>query len=314
MSKKNKIVILSTKTAFLDAWAQELKNKAPDMEVEVYPYDTHREDTNFVLSFFAPEGAYKKFPNLKIIASMGAGVGHIINRPDLPEGVTVTKANDPLHKWDMAVFTLGLVLNHTKNLMIYVQQKADHQWKPHSYMRPEETCVGILGFGAIGQEVGKLLHLNGFKVSGWSRSQKNIEGITSYYGENQRDAFLKKAQILICVLPLTSETKGILNNELFKKLPKGAYIINIGRGGQLVDEDLETAIANGQLSGAALDVFHEEPLPENHPFWDNDNIMITPHCAGVTDPKLVLNKVLRNYYAFQNDEDLIDIVDLSRGY
>lgn len=314
MSAKQKVVIIGPEEKFITPWVKAFREKAPDFEVEVYPEDTQRQETEFILTFFPPENVFEKYPNLKVIASLGAGVRHITKQKNLPENVTITKANDPLHKSDMAFFTLGLVLNYTKGLMQYTQQKAEKKWQPQGYLRPQNTTVGIMGLGAIGQEIGKLFVKNSFKVTGWARSKKQLAGIQSFHGEDQKEAFLKTAQILICVLPLTRETEGILNAELFQKLPKKAYLINIGRGKELVEEDLEPAIANGQLSGAALDVFREEPLPREHSFWKNNKIMITPHTAGVTDPYSMLDTILKNYHAMKNNEKLVDVIDPSKGY
>ena len=158
-----------------------------------------------------------------------------------------------------------------------------------------------------------MLKAIGFNVIGWSSSEKNLEGIKSYT-EDELDTFLSKSEILVCLLPLTENTKGILNEDLFNKLPQDAYLINVARGGHLVDDDLIEALNSKQLSGAALDVFHTEPLPEKHPFWQQDNIIITPHIASMSNAASVSGQVAENYQRMQNEEELLNQVQAKKGY
>lgn len=310
----DKIVIIRSENTRISAWVDALKENKPDLDVQVYPDDTEREKTEFVLVWNPPLGVFKKYPNLKVIASMGAGINHITKDPELPKNVKITKVNDPLLRKDLAVYVLATALDHLRNFNLFKKQQANRVWNREAYQRPEDTVVGILGLGAIGQEIGQFLVKNGFSVTGWSRSPKNLDGITSFHGPEQKDEFLKTAGILVCMLPLTEETRGILNTDLFEKLPQNAYLINVGRGGHLVEKDLSAALKNEKLSGAALDVFQEEPLPEDHPFWTNEKIQITPHTASVTDPKSVSKTVLKNLQRLKNGEDLEDVIDVSRGY
>lgn len=314
MTPREKIVIICPNEELTKSWKQAFEESAPDIEVQIYPDDTEREKTQFILTFQPPKDVFKEYPNLKVIASMAAGINHLTEANKIPKNVVVTKANDPMHKGDIAHFVLALALSQMRRLPLYMQQKTEANWEPHPYLRPEDTTVGIMGVGAIGQIIGKLMLKNDFKVTGWSRSKKHLEGIATFHGQKQKGVFLKTADILICALPLTEETENILNAEAFGQLPKEAYLINIGRGDQLVEEDLTNAIEKGHLSGAALDVFREEPLPKNHPFWKNKKIFITPHTAGNVHPESAVKKVIKNYKAMKNDEDLVDVVDLERGY
>ncbi|TNE36473.1 MAG: glyoxylate/hydroxypyruvate reductase A, partial [Alphaproteobacteria bacterium] len=151
-------------------------------------------------------------------------------------------------------------------------------------------------------------------VAGWSRSKKKIEGVESFFGEDQLDAFLARTEILVCLLPLTATTTGILNKDLFAKLPEGASIINAGRGPHLVEADLIPALDSGHLMGATLDVFHSEPLPEGHPFWDHSRIRITPHVASISDPASVAKLVAENIIRTEKGEPLLNAVDVEKGY
>lgn len=314
MKAKDKITIICPIKRFANEWADSIRKQVPEFEVQIYPDDSDRESVEFVMAFDPQPGAFAHFPNLKVVASMGAGVRAILTEPGLPENVTVTKIVQPMHQRDMADFVLALTLSHLRKLPVFFKQQQEKVWKHHSFQRPEETTVGIMGIGAIGRVIGELFVKNGFKVTGWSRTEKKIAGIQTFYGNDQRNEFLGTAQILVCILPLTDETTGILNKEVFARLPKGAYLINVARGGHLVEKDLLEALESGQLSGAALDVFSEEPLPAGHPFWAQEKIFITPHNAGNTHPEAAFKKVLQNYYALKNGGEFVDVVDRKRGY
>lgn len=314
MNTPDKMVIICDHEETVEDWKTVLADHAPHITVEIYPKDTEREKTQFVLVFNPPENAFQKYPNLKVIASMAAGINHITKNNKIPKSVSVTKVNDPKHHNDMADFVLALTLSHLRRLPEYFHQKTQVLWETHPYQRPEETTIGIMGIGAIGKAVGTVLLKNDFKVTGWSRSKKDIDHIKTFHGKDQRNEFLKTADILVCTLPLTTDTEDILNREVFNTLSKGAYLINIGRGKQLVESDLLMAIENGQLAGAALDVFREEPLPRNHPFWKNERIMITPHTAGTVTPESAVKKLVFNYKAMKTGEKLVDVVDIGKGY
>lgn len=293
------------------AWVEALKAEAPDIDLEIYPDVKDPEKVEFALSWKHPHGLYKEYPNLKVVASMGAGIDHVINDPDIPEQVKITRVVDEQLTKDMAVFVLALVLDHIRGISDY---HSSSTWQPQFYKRPESTKVGILGLGVLGASVAETLSQNGFQVSGWSGSAKDISGVESFHGEAQLDDFLKESEVLVCLLPLTSETENILNKELFQKLPEGAYIINVARGNHLVEEDLLEMIDNGHLSGASLDVFRKEPLTEDHPFWKHPKVKITPHIASVTHAKGVVPQMLENYRRMKNGEPLKNKVDREKGY
>jgi glyoxylate/hydroxypyruvate reductase A len=180
--------------------------------------------------------------------------------------------------------------------------------------RTADTRIGILGLGEIGTVAGERLRDLGFPVSGWSRSPKSVRGIESYAGNSEFDAFLRVSDFLICLLPLTHETRGILNAKTFAMLPDGAYVINVARGGHLVEEDLITAIDSGRLSGATLDVFQTEPLPETSPLWRHPKIILTPHIAAITDPRIAAQYVIDGIARNESGGTLENIVDINRQY
>ncbi|MGB5458884.1 MAG: NAD(P)-dependent oxidoreductase, partial [Eudoraea sp.] len=174
--------------------------------------------------------------------------------------------------------------------------------------------VGIMGMGALGEKLAEDLIKNRFKVIGWATSPKIIPGVKVYTGDKEKNTFLSRSNILVCLLPLTRETTGILNSKLFKELPKQSYVINVARGGHLVDEDLLEYINNGHLAGAGLDVFHEEPLSVEHPFWTHPKIHITPHIASVSDIESVIPQLLENYGRLKEGLPLNNIVNREKGY
>lgn len=293
------------------AWVEALKAEAPDLDLEVYPEVKDPSKVEFALSWKHPKGSYKHYPNLKVIASMGAGIDHIIQDPDIPEHIKITRVIDEQLTKDMSVFVLSLVLDHLRNLSFHYCSK---EWQPKKYLRPEEVQVGIMGMGVLGVGVAEKLIRNKFNVTGWSRTNKEILGVTTYYGEDQLQEFLKNSRVLVCLLPLTSETENILNKDLFEYLPEGAYVINVARGPHLVEEDLLEMIEKGHLSGAALDVFKQEPLPKDHPFWKNEKIRISPHIASVTNPETVVPQILDNYRRMKEGKELENVVSREKEY
>lgn len=306
------IVLVSTARAS-GKWVSTLKEKNKSLNIQIYPNVDRPEDIEFAISWKHPEGLYQNYPNLKVIASMGAGVNHILKDKNLPEGVKVTRIVDDQLTKDMSQFVLLQCLAVSRNLFHHLQDQKSKIWNVKSYQTPQKTSIGVMGYGVLGQATGKLLKANGFEVCGYANSSKTVDGI-KVYGAEEQDAFLKNTQILVCLLPQTSKTKGILNLELFKKLKEDAYLINVARGEHLVETDLILAIDQGILKGASLDVFHEEPLPESHPFWNDNKIQITPHIASMTDPESVASQLLENYKRMQNYEALMNEVDVSRGY
>ena len=294
-----------------EAWIKALKDLDKDLEVEIFPDVKAPENVEYALSWKHPHGIFQQFPNLKVIASMGAGIDHIIQDPEIPRQIKITRVIDEQLKKDMSLFVLALVLEHLRNLSFH---HCSNKWETKEYLRPEDVNVGIMGLGVLGVAAAEKLIKNGFNVVGWSKSPKKILGEKTYHGDDQLEKFLGQSNVLICLLPLTSETKNILNKDLFAKLPPNSYLINVARGNHLVEEDLPPAIVKGHLSGASLDVFREEPLPEDHPFWKNDKIRITPHIASVTHPESVVPQILENYHNMKKGEALKHVIDRQKEY
>lgn len=306
------IVIISDRDT--KAWVQAIKTKNPGLNLRQYPQDRNREEIEYALVWNHPRGLLKEYPNLKVVASMGAGVDHILSDPDLPDHVAVTRIVDPQLADDMAEFVLTLTMDHLRNLSLHKGEEAKSLWKPRPYLRISEAKVGIMGLGNLGATAATKLIGSGFKVRGWARSPKNIKGLEVFVGEGDLEAFLAETNILVCLLPLTPSTENILDSTLMSRLPKNAFLINVARGNHLVEEHLLEQIDNGHLSGAALDVFREEPLPKDHPFWKHPKILVTPHIASVTKPSAVVSQILDNYDRMRKGRPLLNEVKREKGY
>ncbi|MEH6813342.1 MAG: glyoxylate/hydroxypyruvate reductase A [Motiliproteus sp.] len=284
------------------------------LDVQVWPNERRKADVEFALCWKHPEGVLEDYPNLRCICSMGAGIDHLLNDAFFPKDLPVVRIVDPLLAQSMFEYICAVVMYYFRELDLYKTQQGQSNWLQQPPKSISQTTIGIMGLGNIGEYSASRFSEMGFNVIGWSRSQKSIKGVKSYAGEEQLEAFLSQASILICLLPLTNETRGILNLKNFNKLPPGACLVNVARGEHLVDEDLITALNEGQLRGACLDVFREEPLIKNHPFWQHSKIFLTPHCASITDPISVAPQIVQNYRLMQAGKPLLNQVNLLRGY
>lgn len=299
-----------------DWWQSELAKASPGLDVRAWPDVGKAEDIEYALVWKPRAGELAKLPNLKAIFSLGAGVDHIFADPDLPDGVPVTRVVDADLTAGMSEYVLLHVLRYHRNQPVFDEQQRNHVWDMRmSEMRQaRETRVGILGLGEIGSDAAVKLSMMGFDVAGWSRTPKQMHGVKTFAGNAEFASFLGRTHILVCLLPLTPATTGILNIETFAAMPQGGYVINAGRGGHLVEPDLIPALESGQLAGATLDVFATEPLPADHPFWDHPKITVTPHNASVTDPRSVAVQVAENIRRHRAGEPLLNLVDREAGY
>lgn len=294
------------------SWVNELKKVDPTLDIRVWPDYGNANDIEFALVWRHPPGALKQFPNLKCISSLGAGVDHIMSDPSRPPQVPIVRVIDPLLVRDMTQYITLAVLNHTRHFAQYHHYQKNAAW---TRLPPNnEINIGVMGLGQLGTDAANKLLALGFTISGWSGSAKDFPGVKTFNGEAQFHGFLAQANILVNLLPLTAQTRDILNSGTFQQLPRGAYIINVARGGHLVDQDLITALDSGQLSGACLDVFRTEPLPPEHPFWRHPKIIVTPHIASVTNPKSVAVQIVENYHRALAGKPLLHVVDVTKGY
>jgi glyoxylate/hydroxypyruvate reductase len=295
-------------------WKPQLGRLMPELEVRVWPQIGDPADIDYALVWRPEPGLLASLPNLKLILSLGAGVDHILCDPLLPHDLPIVRLVDPYMTDAMSEYVALQVLRLHRQDLDYRGQQAAADWRELDQKNAIERCVGILGAGALGQDAGRKLKGLGFDVALWSRSEKVVEGLRSYAGAAGLPALLGRSEILVCLLPLTAETKGILNTSTFTLLPKGAALINVARGGHLVEADLLAALASGRLSAAVLDVFREEPLPAGHPFWRHARIIVTPHIAAATHPPTAAPIILDNIRRFEDGRPLLNRVDPAQGY
>jgi glyoxylate/hydroxypyruvate reductase A len=251
---------------------------------------------------------------LKAAFNLGAGVDAAIKALALPPGVPLVRLEDAGMGRQMDEYVTWAVLSYFRRLDDYAAQRARSEWRIHRPRRHAEFAIGMLGLGVLGARVARTLLGLGFPVAGWSASRKSIEGVRCFAGKPELNAFLSAIRALVCLLPLTPETAGLLNRETLGKLPRGAYVVNVARGGLVVDDDLLALLDDGHLAGATLDVFHEEPLPPSHRFWTHPKVFITPHCSAVTSIEDSVAQVAGKIRCLERGEAITGIVDPLRGY
>jgi len=295
-------------------WKPQLARLMPELEVRIWPEIGDPAEIDYALVWHPEPGLLASLPNLKLILSLGAGVDHILCDPHLPRGVPIVRLVDPYMTDAMSEYIILQVLRLHRQDLDYRTQQETGIWLELDQKNAAERTVGILGFGALGQDAGRKLQGLGFNVALWGRRQRTVEGLRGHAGRAGLPALLGRSEILVCLLPLTAETEGILNASTFAMLPKGAVLINAARGGHLVEQDLLAALASGRLSAAVLDVFRDEPLPGGHPFWHHPRIVVTPHIAAATHPPTAAPIILDNIRRFEAGRPLLNRVDPAQGY
>ena len=295
-------------------WRAQLTRLTHELAVRVWPEIGDPTEIDYALVWRPETGFLASLPSLKLILSLGAGVDHLLGDPQLPRHIPIVRLVDPHMTDAMSEYVVLQVLRlHRRDLDYRAQQEAA-VWRELDQPNAVDRRIGILGLGELGQDAAKKLKTLGFDVAGWSRSEKNLTGIASYAGAPGLSQLLSRSEILVCLLPLTTETEGILNSSAFAILPRDAALINAARGAHVVEEDLLAALASGQISVAVLDVFREEPLPTDHPFWRHPRVILTPHVAAFTNPTTAAPIILDNIRRFEDGRPLLNRVDLARGY
>jgi glyoxylate/hydroxypyruvate reductase A len=285
----------------------------PKMPFHVWPDVADVESVHYALVWNPPPGLLTKYPNLRAVLALGAGVDGLLTDSTIPD-VPVIRLLDAGLAPQMAEYALYAVLYFHRRMRTYHAQQANSLWQPLLPVPSGQWTVGVMGTGIIGGLVAKHLVALGYPVRGWSRSGTRIDGVESFAGDDQLNAFLSDSRVVVNALPLTDETAGILSERTFKSMPRGSYVVNIGRGGHLLEDDLLAALDSGQIAGAMLDVFDEEPLPASHPFWSHPRVVMTPHIAGVTIASEAEAQVIANVKRMERGEPPIGVVDRARGY
>jgi glyoxylate/hydroxypyruvate reductase len=297
-------------------WTEPLASYAPWLKLVVQGQDDYAPaEIDYALGFRPPPGFFKTLPNVKVIFSLGAGVDGFLADPEFPKHLPLVRFVDHTMSREMTHYVvLQTLMHHRQQRMLDAAQK-EKQWRQSFLPRQTpDTRVGILGLGEIGTMAGERLRDLDFQVAGWSRTKKNVDGIESFAGASAMEAFLARSDILVCLLPLTPDTRHILNAKTFALLPKDAFVINAARGGHLVEADLVAALDSGHLAGAALDVFETEPLPTTSPIWTHPKITLTPHVAAMTDPRIAGRYIADAIARHLKGGKLENVVDFALGY
>ena len=308
------VLLLNPMSGAPDAWRAALHEVLPDVEVRLWPDAGDASDIEFAFVSKMPLAELKRFPRLRLIGSMLAGVDHLVASPDLPEGIPMVRTGAPDGDPMMTEFAILHVLRHHRRVPEYLLAQQRSEWQALPQPRTEDRRVGLLGLGSLALPVALALKALGFQVASWSRTPKSVQGIESFHGSDQFGDFLARTDILLNVLPLTAETRGILDARALAALPKGAAVINLGRGPHLVEADLIAALDSGHLSAATLDVFNVEPLPAGNPLWTHPKITIMPHIARRQRPIDVVPQIAENIRRLRAGEPLLQVIDLRAGY
>jgi glyoxylate/hydroxypyruvate reductase A len=295
------------------AWVKIFAEQAPDIEFHLWPQTGDLAAVEYLVAWEPPPGLLASLPNLKVLFSSGAGVDHL-DLSAVPPHVPVVRMVEPGIVNGMIEYVTMSVLALHRNLIDYFRAQAVGIWQAIEVDPASARSVGVMGLGVLGQAVLERLGPFGYPRYGWNRSPKTIPGVTCYTGRQTLERFLAQCDILVCLLPLTGETRGILNRRLFAALPRGASLINVGRGGHLDQQALLEALDSGHLSAAILDVCEPEPLPPLHPFWTHPRILLTPHIASMTQPQTAALVLLENIRRHKRGEPLRDVIDRSKGY
>ncbi|MXQ11597.1 2-hydroxyacid dehydrogenase [Microvirga makkahensis] len=300
-------------------WVDRFTRHLPGREIVVLGEEFDRASIRYVATWGPKPGSLDGLPNLEAVFSLGAGVDHLMGYPGLPDVPIVRVAQDDLtHR--MSEYMVMHCLLYLRDHARFAAAQRTKRWEEdRSPPIAGDVRVGIMGFGVLGQDAAFKLKMMGFNVAGWSRTPKSVEGFKVYSGENEFDAFLARTDILIALVPLTPDTRGILNRSLFRKLARdgrlgGPILINAGRGGLQVESDILACLDDGTLKAATLDVFEKEPLPENSPLWEHPRVTITPHNAAVSEPEATARYIADQIRRYEAGEPFQNVVDRTRGY
>lgn len=294
-------------------WAEVFRQEAPEIDFRLWSEIGDERDVRYLAAWEPPADLATRFPNLALLFSTGAGVDQF-DFGALPPLLPVVRMVEPGIVQGMVEYVTHAVLDLHRDMPTYRRAQQVRRWQSLPVRTAAECRVGVLGLGSLGQAVLAQLATLGFDAAGWSRSRRELPGVHCHAGESELDAFLARTQVLVCLLPLTDATRGLLNAALFARLPRGACLVHAGRGPQLVAADLLKALDEGQLAEAVLDVTDPEPLPENDPLWSHPRVRITPHIASATQPVTAARAVIENLRRHARGEPLAGLVDRARGY
>jgi glyoxylate/hydroxypyruvate reductase A len=296
-----------------EAWRAALLAQLPDLDFRTWPEVGDPAEIDVALVWQPPPGDLARYPNLRAILSLGAGIDGLLAQAGLP-AVPIARMVDPSLTRTMTEYVLLAALRHHRHFDRFERVQRARRWTFALPPQAADRRVGVMGLGVLGSAAAASLAAHGFPVGGWSREARQLAGVDSFAGRAGLAAFLARTDILVCLLPLTEDTAGILSAATFADLPRGAFVINVARGAHLVEADLIAALDSGQLAGATLDVFREEPLPPENPLWRHPKVLITPHVASYASPLTAAEGVAENIRRARTGRPLLHQVDRDRGY
>lgn len=295
-------------------FADSLRAVAPDIPIWTERDTPAPEEVEAILAWRMKPGVLPQFPNLRVLCSTGAGVDKLLSAPDLPPQLPVTRVVDPMQGMEIAQYVVACTLAHTRDLRVYAQQQARAEWLRHPVRLAGQCRIGLLGFGAVGQAIAGAFMPLGYPVAAWTRSRRDAAHVKTFAGPQELPRFLAQTDVLICTLPLTPETRGLLNRNTLEKLPTGAYVINVGRGEHVVEPDLRALLDEGFLAGAALDVFEREPPPPDNWVWSHPDVVATPHIAAQASFDVVARQCVDALRRARDGRPQVLAVDRQAGY
>ena len=308
-------ILLSTKSSAMADWRNALLELDSSLDIRMFPDAGDPAEIEAAVCWSSHDMAeLRRYPNLGLLVSMGAGVDHLMRPPGPPPGVPVARLKDARLTTAMGEWVLLNVLRFHRQDREYRAQQEARVWNELPAPDTARRRVGFLGLGQLGAHAAGLVAALGFPVLGWTRTPRDLPGVRCFAGADGLREMLPQTDILVCLLPLTPDTRAIIRAETMALLPRGAFIINSGRGGHLVAPDLLAALDRGHLAGAALDVFEPEPLPADHPLWAHPAVLVWPHASSITIPRSAAPQVVENIRRLREKRPLINLVDVSTGY
>lgn len=296
-----------------DGWRSALERELPDLALRRAEEIADPRSVRYALVWKPPQGFFDAFPSLSLVVNLGAGIDALLGRTDLPE-VPITRLSDPMMARMMAGYVLFAVLRYARDIPVFERAQRRRQWHYVHPRNPEDVRVSVLGLGELGALAAMELARQGFDVSGWSRSPKEVPGVRCLAGVETLPKILANSEIVVVMLPLTPETRSLLDTRRLAMLPRGACLINVSRGAIVDEAALTEALLAGRIAGATLDVFEHEPLPPESPLWGMENVLITPHLASVAIPRSAARQIAENIRRIRSGAEVLHRVDPRRGY
>ena len=293
-------------------WIKAITEHLPSEHLYINP-TSHCPDVRFAICWKPPIGTWALLPNVSAIQSLGAGVDHLFAAGQVPADCQISRVVDPNLASDMFEYVLSHILMDMQNHQQYQRQQLDRSWQPHPYRRIRSIQVMVLGLGKIGAHVAQSLAEIGFEIKGWSTTKKHLQGVSSLVGNKALQESLRDVDVLINLLPLTPMTLHLINRESLRSL-QDALFINVGRARHLPENEVLYLLKTGRIRKAVLDVFEEEPLPNDHPYWMHSAITVTPHVASITDVNTAIDQVVSNFKLFQKGQSMMNLVSHQRQY